>query len=271
MRRGLANLQVLTCDINRFAADGRFDRVVSVEMFEHLRNWPEAFRARARLARAGRALLHARVRPSLHAVRVRGARRQRLDEPPLLLRRHDAERRPRAALPGRSARCCAAGAGTARTTRAPPRPGSTAWTAGAPACGRCSQQAYGAEHAGLVVDALAAVLPVVRRAVRLRQRPAVVGRRTTCSTRGDDGLPVSPRRAPGAACAPASGGALRDLRVRPGSPASLGAAHGWAGRRRRHRHGGRPVATWPSRASAPAVDLRWSGRRSRSAWPGTAC
>jgi cyclopropane-fatty-acyl-phospholipid synthase len=44
MRRGLRNLQVLTCDINEFATDGHFDRVVSVEMFEHLRNWPEAFR-----------------------------------------------------------------------------------------------------------------------------------------------------------------------------------------------------------------------------------
>ena len=44
MRRGLSNLQVVTCDINRFATDARFDRIVSVEMFEHLRNWPEALR-----------------------------------------------------------------------------------------------------------------------------------------------------------------------------------------------------------------------------------
>ena len=41
--RGLRNLQVLTCDFNHFDTEERFDRVVSVEMFEHLRNWPRAF------------------------------------------------------------------------------------------------------------------------------------------------------------------------------------------------------------------------------------
>ena len=38
--RGLHNLQVITADMNDFSTDGRFDRVVSVEMFEHMRNWP---------------------------------------------------------------------------------------------------------------------------------------------------------------------------------------------------------------------------------------
>ena len=38
-RRGLANLEVVTADANRFEPEGRFDRVVSVEMFEHMRNW----------------------------------------------------------------------------------------------------------------------------------------------------------------------------------------------------------------------------------------
>ncbi len=38
--RGLENLEVLTADMNRFDAERRFDRVVSVEMFEHMRNWP---------------------------------------------------------------------------------------------------------------------------------------------------------------------------------------------------------------------------------------
>ena len=39
--RGLANVEVLTCDANvlAFPAGGTFDRVVSVEMFEHLRNY----------------------------------------------------------------------------------------------------------------------------------------------------------------------------------------------------------------------------------------
>jgi cyclopropane-fatty-acyl-phospholipid synthase len=31
---------VLTADMNDFVPDGAFDRVVSVEMFEHMRNWP---------------------------------------------------------------------------------------------------------------------------------------------------------------------------------------------------------------------------------------
>ncbi len=37
-RRGLDNLTVVTADIGRFRPEGRFDRVVSVEMFEHVRN-----------------------------------------------------------------------------------------------------------------------------------------------------------------------------------------------------------------------------------------
>ncbi len=42
--RGLANLRVVTCDINAFETEAlSYDRVVSVEMFEHLRNWPHAF------------------------------------------------------------------------------------------------------------------------------------------------------------------------------------------------------------------------------------
>jgi len=44
--RGLRNLTVRTCDVNQldFAADRRFDRVVSVEMLEHLRNHAELLR-----------------------------------------------------------------------------------------------------------------------------------------------------------------------------------------------------------------------------------
>ena len=37
--RGLTNLQVITADMNRFEAPGTYDRVVSVEMFEHMRNY----------------------------------------------------------------------------------------------------------------------------------------------------------------------------------------------------------------------------------------
>lgn len=38
-RRGLTNLDVVTSDMNTFAPRDRFDRVVSVEMFEHMRNY----------------------------------------------------------------------------------------------------------------------------------------------------------------------------------------------------------------------------------------
>ena len=38
-RRRLGNVRVLTADMNAFRADDTFDRVVSVEMFEHMRNW----------------------------------------------------------------------------------------------------------------------------------------------------------------------------------------------------------------------------------------
>lgn len=37
--RGISNLEVITCDINNFSIDKKFDRVVSVEMFEHMRNY----------------------------------------------------------------------------------------------------------------------------------------------------------------------------------------------------------------------------------------
>ena len=39
VRRGLSNLQIITCDMNRFDTPARFDRVVSVEMFEHMKNY----------------------------------------------------------------------------------------------------------------------------------------------------------------------------------------------------------------------------------------
>ena len=37
--RNLTNLQVITADMNDFSIDRLFDRVISVEMFEHMRNW----------------------------------------------------------------------------------------------------------------------------------------------------------------------------------------------------------------------------------------
>ncbi|MGI9184192.1 MAG: SAM-dependent methyltransferase [Solirubrobacteraceae bacterium] len=43
-RRGLTNLEVITADVNEFAPRERFDRVMSIEMFEHMRNWHELLR-----------------------------------------------------------------------------------------------------------------------------------------------------------------------------------------------------------------------------------
>ena len=42
--RSLDNLEVIVCDMNDFEAPGRYDRVVSIEMFEHMRNHGELFR-----------------------------------------------------------------------------------------------------------------------------------------------------------------------------------------------------------------------------------
>ena len=39
--RGFTNVTVITCDMNQFSIDQKFDRVVSVEMFEHMRNYKE--------------------------------------------------------------------------------------------------------------------------------------------------------------------------------------------------------------------------------------
>ena len=57
--RGLTNVHVITRDFNDFDTGQRFDRIVSVEMFEHLRNWPRAFANVARwLGPQGRFFMH---------------------------------------------------------------------------------------------------------------------------------------------------------------------------------------------------------------------
>ena len=42
--RGLHNIEVHTVDMNDFETDHRFDRIMSVEMFEHMRNYRELYR-----------------------------------------------------------------------------------------------------------------------------------------------------------------------------------------------------------------------------------
>jgi cyclopropane-fatty-acyl-phospholipid synthase len=39
LKRGISNISVITSDMNIFTADKSFDRIVSVEMFEHMRNY----------------------------------------------------------------------------------------------------------------------------------------------------------------------------------------------------------------------------------------
>lgn len=55
-RDGLGNVEVVTADVARFHPDRRFDRVVSVEMFEHLRNYEEILCRIATWLRSGGAL-----------------------------------------------------------------------------------------------------------------------------------------------------------------------------------------------------------------------
>ena len=57
--RGLNNLTVITQDMNVFDTDRRFDRIVSVEMFEHMANWRALLtKARTWLAPEGRMFIH---------------------------------------------------------------------------------------------------------------------------------------------------------------------------------------------------------------------
>jgi cyclopropane-fatty-acyl-phospholipid synthase len=58
-RRGLQNVDIITCDMNVFATEARFDRIVSVEMFEHMRNWRALFqRVYGWLVPGGRFFMH---------------------------------------------------------------------------------------------------------------------------------------------------------------------------------------------------------------------
>jgi len=55
--RGLANVRIITCDMNVFdAGAGAYDRVVSVEMLEHMKNWGELLRRVSTWLRPGGAL-----------------------------------------------------------------------------------------------------------------------------------------------------------------------------------------------------------------------
>jgi cyclopropane-fatty-acyl-phospholipid synthase len=58
-KRGLPNLRVVTSDMNVFDPAMQFDRIVSVEMFEHMMNWRELMtRVRTWLKDDGRFFMH---------------------------------------------------------------------------------------------------------------------------------------------------------------------------------------------------------------------
>ncbi len=59
MARGFKNLEVITADMNDFMIEHTFDRVVSVEMFEHMRNWAKLLhRIKGWLKDDGRLFIH---------------------------------------------------------------------------------------------------------------------------------------------------------------------------------------------------------------------
>ena len=58
-QRGITNLTVITADINVFAIDKTFDRVVSVEMFEHMRNYQKLmYKVASFLKPSGKLFVH---------------------------------------------------------------------------------------------------------------------------------------------------------------------------------------------------------------------
>jgi len=58
-RRARGNVEVVTADMNDFDPGARFDRIISIEMFEHMRNYQRLFeRVASWLAPGGRLFLH---------------------------------------------------------------------------------------------------------------------------------------------------------------------------------------------------------------------
>jgi len=100
LRRGLSNLTILTADMNVFDTAETFDRVVSVEMFEHMKNYQLLMGKIARwLAPGGRLFVHIFTHRDLaYHYEDRGPRR--LDDALLLCRRPDARRLAAALFPG---------------------------------------------------------------------------------------------------------------------------------------------------------------------------
>ena len=101
----------------------RFDRVVSVEMFEHMRNYATLMERIAGWLEPGRQALRAHLLPPLADVPLHGGGRHGLDGEVLLHRRPDARRGHAAALPGAPDAARTSGGCPAPTTSAPPTTG----------------------------------------------------------------------------------------------------------------------------------------------------
>ncbi len=57
--RGLRNIEIITADVGTLELDEAYDRIVSIEMFEHMRNWPRLLARVAQwLAPGGQVLIH---------------------------------------------------------------------------------------------------------------------------------------------------------------------------------------------------------------------
>ena len=119
--RAPANVEVVTADVSELVLDRRFDRVVSIEMFEHMRNYEALMERLAGLLEPDGALF-------VHLFCHRGARlslRRGVDGQEVLQRRNDALGRPASPFRPRSPSRRALARGTGRTTPAPRKRGSS--------------------------------------------------------------------------------------------------------------------------------------------------
>ncbi len=103
--RGFVNVEATTADVAEFDTPRRFDRVLSIEMFEHMKNYERLMaRIASWLKPEGMLFVHIFSHREF-ASRVRRQRPKGLDGPNLFHRRYHALRRLAALFPARPAAC----------------------------------------------------------------------------------------------------------------------------------------------------------------------